>query len=117
MASSREIARQVGARVRYFRTQRGMSQEKLALECGMNAAFLGHVERGLRCPTVYTLQRICDGLQINIAELFLSELDGDAPGASSIRHVEELMSGLTPQQAKRVARLVDDAAALLQEDA
>ena len=63
MAESKAIAQQVGARIRQLRTERGMSLEKLALECGMNPAFLGHVERGLRCPTVYTLARVCGAWQ------------------------------------------------------
>ena len=72
MAESKAIAQQVGARIRQLRTERGMSLEKLALECGMNPAFLGHVERGLRCPTVYTLARVCSGLGVSLAELFLA---------------------------------------------
>ena len=52
MAESTQIAQEIGAKIRYLRLKRGMSQETLALNCDMNPAFLGHVERGMRCPTV-----------------------------------------------------------------
>lgn len=112
MAESKAIAQQVGARIRQLRTERGMSLEKLALECGMNPAFLGHVERGLRCPTVYTLARVCSGLGVSLAELFLAGPDQDT-GCAAIQHVTDQMRRLTPCQAKAVARLVDDALELL----
>lgn len=113
MAESKAIARQVGARIRQLRTERGMSLEKLALECGMNPAFLGHVERGLRCPTIYTLSRVCGGLGISLAELFLTEPDQEAGNAAAIQHVTDRMRELTPCQAQALARLVDEALDLM----
>lgn len=63
MADNTRLAREVGAKIKYLRQKRGLSQEALALSCDMNPAFLGHVERGMRSPTLNTLQRICDGLR------------------------------------------------------
>ena len=69
MADNTRLAREVGAKIKYLRQKRGLSQEALALSCDMNPAFLGHVERGMRSPTLNTLQRICDGLGITLTEL------------------------------------------------
>lgn len=115
MANSKELANAVGAKIRKLRRQKGLSLEKLALECDMNAAFLGHVERGLRCPTIYTLQRICNGLEISIAELFLLDCS-EAQNAASIQHINEKLSGLTPQQLTHVARMIDEIVSLLNEN-
>ncbi|MDE6034846.1 MAG: helix-turn-helix domain-containing protein [Ruminococcus sp.] len=60
----------VGERIRYHRLQRGMSQEKLALMAGINPAFLGHLERGLKSPTMTTLDKIIDALGLNYSEFF-----------------------------------------------
>ncbi|MCM1315793.1 MAG: helix-turn-helix domain-containing protein [Prevotella sp.] len=60
----------VGERIRYHRLQRGMSQEKLALLAGINPAFLGHLERGLKSPTMTTLDKIIDALGLNYSEFF-----------------------------------------------
>ena len=50
MAENNHLAREVGAKIKYLRQKRGLSQEALALSCDMNPAFLGHVERGMRSP-------------------------------------------------------------------
>ena len=60
----------VGERIRYHRLQRGMSQEKLALLAGINSAFLGHLERGLKSPTFTTLDKIVEALELNYSEFF-----------------------------------------------
>lgn len=60
----------VGERIRYHRLQRGMSQEKLALLAGINPAFLGHLERGLKSPTFTTLDKIMEALGLNYSEFF-----------------------------------------------
>ncbi|MCM1507934.1 MAG: helix-turn-helix domain-containing protein [Ruminococcus flavefaciens] len=60
----------VGERIRYHRLQRGMSQEKLALLAGINPAFLGHLERGLKSPTLTTLDKIVEALGLNYSEFF-----------------------------------------------
>ena len=46
-----------------------MSQENLALISGIHPDFLGKMERGERCPSVDTLNRVCDGLKISMSQL------------------------------------------------
>lgn len=120
MAESTQIAQEIGAKIRYLRLKRGMSQETLALNCDMNPAFLGHVERGMRCPTVNTLQRICNGLGITLAELILTQSDEEQisndPRDASIQHILDVMSHLTPAQAERMAAIVENAYRLLDEE-
>lgn len=116
MEEGKEIlSKQIGAKVRSFRQNQGLSLEKLALECDMNAAFLGHVERGMRCPTIYTLQRICDGLHIDLAELFLDITTEDMPNQAAIHHVCTVMTSLSAEQAKQISNIVDAAVALLEK--
>lgn len=66
----------VGPVIARFRKLRGWSQEDLALEAEINTAYLGHLERGLKSPTVTTLKKITDALEITLAEFFYS-IDGD----------------------------------------
>ena len=120
MAESTQIAQEIGAKIRYLRLKRGMSQETVALNCDMNPAFLGHVERGMRCPTVNTLQRICNGLDITLTELILTqsgeEQTPDDPRNASVQHVLDVMSHLTPTQAERMAAIVENAHRLLDDE-
>ena len=63
----------VGERIKYFRTKSGLSQENLALQAEINPAFLGHLERGLKNPTIKTLEKITCALGISLAE-FLNQI-------------------------------------------
>lgn len=63
----------IGERIRYFRHLRGWSQEQLALRAGLNTAFLGHLERGLKSPTVRTVEKIANALEITLGELFADD--------------------------------------------
>ena len=61
---------QLGMRIRYLRKQKGMSQEDLALDCGINKNYLSDLERGTRNPTVIVLEKIANALDINLSTLF-----------------------------------------------
>ena len=65
----------VGERIRYHRLKCGMSQEKLALAAGINPAFLGHLERGLKSPTMTTLDKIVSTLGLSYSEFFDDSVD------------------------------------------
>lgn len=64
----------IGERIKYFRVKKGLSQEKLALISGLNPAFIGHLERGLKSPTITTLDKIIEALNVTYAEFF-SDID------------------------------------------
>lgn len=57
-------------KIKYFRTKQGLSQEKLALKAGINPAFLGHLERGLKSPTMTTLDKIIEALNVSYSQFF-----------------------------------------------
>jgi len=53
-----------------LRTQRGWSQEALALEAGVDRTFVAHVERHKRNISVDNIERIALALGVRISELF-----------------------------------------------
>lgn len=64
-----DIRRRVGLNVRKFREKIGWSQEDLALECGLHRTYISGIERGVRNPTVTSLERIAQTLEIEPSEL------------------------------------------------
>ena len=56
--------------MRELRQARGMSQEQTAHIAEITPAYLGQVERGARNITVYTLAKVCDALDVSLAEFF-----------------------------------------------
>lgn len=59
----------VGNRIKELRAERNMSREDLALLLGADIPTLSKVERGIKPPTVYLLNRICVAFDISLYEL------------------------------------------------
>lgn len=99
----------VGERIRYYRTLRGMSQEMLALEANINTAFVGHLERGLKSPTVTTLEKITNALGISLEELFSENLSKKGRydrKQAAMDHVEFMFRSLSGEEAEQMAEIV-----------
>ena len=65
------INTQLGMRIRYLRKQKGMSQEDLALESGVNKNYLSDLERGERNPTLKVLDKLASSLGVTLSELLM----------------------------------------------
>jgi transcriptional regulator with XRE-family HTH domain len=59
-----------GEAIREMRKQRGISQESLALMCGLDRTYISGIERGVRNPSLTNILRIAAALQVAPAELF-----------------------------------------------
>jgi len=70
VTNSSNIYNQIGKNIANFRQKKGFTQEKLALNAGLNRAYIGYIERGERKPTVTTLAKIAKTLNIKLYKLF-----------------------------------------------
>lgn len=61
----------VGALVRRLRTEAGLSQEEFAHSCGLHRTYMGAIERGEKCITITTAEKLCRALQIPLSQFFL----------------------------------------------
>jgi len=61
-----------GEAVRRTRKQRGISQESLALACGLDRTYISGIERGARNPSLTNVFKIAAALEADPAELFVS---------------------------------------------
>lgn len=60
----------LGRRIRALRKSKGLTQQELGAECGINYKYVGAIERGEENPSLSILQRISQGLGVEILELF-----------------------------------------------
>lgn len=56
--------------IRRLRKQKGWSQEKLAFEADIHRVFMGRIERCEQSPSLSTLEKIANALNISIRDLF-----------------------------------------------
>lgn len=65
-----KVYKKLGKRLNQVRIQRGLTQEKLAFDAGLNRAYIGYIERGERKPSIETMAKIAKVLGIELYELF-----------------------------------------------
>ncbi len=82
-----DISAAIGKRIRTFRNAQGISLEELSFKADLNAAHLGQIERGLRNPTIETLNRIATALDISFYELIgsVEEVPQKQPETNEIK--------------------------------
>lgn len=60
----------VGANIRHFRKERGLTQEQLAHNANLDLRYLGGIERGEHNPTVAVLGCLAEALDVHPADFF-----------------------------------------------
>ena len=69
-----KLQKEVGARIRKIREEKGISHEELAISIGKLRTALYRIEAGGVNPSIYTLRQIAGGLGVKLEEL-LKELN------------------------------------------
>ena len=68
-----DVVQLLGANVRRYRKLKGMTQEQLALEVGMERSYISDLERGTRNPSVRALGRLAEALSVSPMQLLETE--------------------------------------------
>ena len=68
------IKKRFGERLRALRMAAGVSQEGLALICGLDRTYIGGIERGERNVALVNIVRIARGLEVS-PQVFFAEAD------------------------------------------
>lgn len=66
------VSRKVGKNIKKIRKKKGLTQEELALEAGLNRAYIGYIERGKRNPSTETVAKIAKVLKVSLSKIFES---------------------------------------------
>ncbi|HNX28012.1 MAG TPA: helix-turn-helix transcriptional regulator [Syntrophomonadaceae bacterium] len=85
----------VGARLRFYREERGLSISELGRQAGLSAAHLSEIERSLATPSLKTLEKISQVLDIPTGSLLPADLDETL--GQKVRRLREAM-GITQKE-------------------
>ena len=66
------IQKDFGLRIKQIREKKNLSQEKFALSIGMDRTYYASVESGKRNISLVNIERIANGLEISISDLFIN---------------------------------------------
>jgi transcriptional regulator with XRE-family HTH domain len=104
------VAMNIGATIRTYRLQKGMSQGDIEKRTGLLRCYLSRVENGHTVPSLETLQKIAGALDLQLAQFFSDETVSRE--MSSLRLSEEEIRFLTQIQ-RYSARLSENDRKLL----
>ena len=69
---------EIAEKLRYFRSQRGLSQEQLAERAGIHVNTIRKYELGYRKRKIEQLKKIAGGLEISVIEFLDIEIENEA---------------------------------------
>jgi transcriptional regulator with XRE-family HTH domain len=73
MLSDKELQRNFGKRLRYFRRDRDLTQEQLAELVDLSVNFISMLEKGEAAPSFDTIAKLTNALKVDVGELFKFE--------------------------------------------
>jgi transcriptional regulator with XRE-family HTH domain len=108
------LARQLGRRIASLRTERGLTQEGLAWDAGLESkGYLSRIESGQRLPSLTVLERLARELEVEPRDLLLfPEADDIAAAMEAVRRdgeafarrVIEIRAGASPSRRQQRPR-------------
>lgn len=100
-----EISKFIGQRIRNYRTQKKLSQEKLAELSGCHPTYIGQLERGEKNATLESIEKVATALDVPLSKLF--EKLGDEGSNDSIPlKCYEFLSAKTKKEQEQLYRIL-----------
>lgn len=65
----KRISKKIGNAIKFYRNKLNLSQEELADKVGIDRTYIGALEQGVKCASVYCLYTISKELNIELKEL------------------------------------------------
>ena len=94
----------IGRRIRQYRLAYGLSQEVLSERSDVTPAHFSHIERGNTKPSLPTLIRIANALEITIDDLLCDNVEKSRH--VRVRDVDRLLEDCTPQEIKALTEIL-----------
>ncbi len=93
----------LGIRIRQARKERHVTQEQLGELCELSTAHIGHIERGTRIPSIDTLFRIAQALDVSMDYLIF---DSIAPDENLFTTINSILQGKDKRKVKTFMTIV-----------
>lgn len=94
----------IGRRIRQYRLEEKLSQEVLSEMSGVTPAHFSHIERGNTKPSLPTLIRIANALNVSIDDLLCDNVEKSRH--VRIRDVDRLLEDCTQQEIRALTEIL-----------
>jgi len=75
--ANRETVEHIGERIRQLRESRRMTQSQLQMRSKVSRSYLSRIESGQMTPSLGTLEKISEALNVGLNRFFIPESDGE----------------------------------------
>lgn len=100
-----EISKFIGQRIRNYRTQKKLSQEKLAELSGCHPTYIGQLERGEKNATLESIEKVATALDVPLSTLF-EKLGDESSNESIPLKCYEFLSAKTKKEQEQLYRIL-----------
>ena len=66
----KQLAEKIGVAIKHYRSNKNISQEKLAETIGADRTYISALEKGKKIASVYCLYQLSRELEVNLKDLF-----------------------------------------------
>lgn len=94
----------IGHRIRKYRIEHGLSQEALSEAADVTPAHFSHIERGNTKPSLPTLIRIANALNVSIDDLLCDNVERSRH--VRIKDVDRLLEDCTQQEIRALTEIM-----------
>ena len=101
-----EIAKSIGQRIRNYRNQLGLSQEKLAELSGCHPTYIGQIERGEKNATLESIEKISSALNVSLSKLFEKLDTADKTDRNIPLECYEFLSAKAPEEQEQLFNIL-----------
>ncbi len=103
----KELYAAVGKRIREIRHLKSLTIQQLANAISVDPSFLGQIERGVGIPSINTLAKLADFLEIPLKDLFDF---GDHKGASDflVREATTILKRRSKKDRERAVKILKE---------
>lgn len=102
-----KVAQNLGCRIRTYRLKKGISQEELAFKSSLSTTYLGQIERAEKSPTVETLDKVANALDVSIYDLFLfDEKIEDDNNNATLNKITAQLSSMSQDEQTELLKII-----------
>ena len=91
-----------------------MTQQELAQAIGVNASYIGPLEKGIKCPSVAVLEKLSGILGQPVFSFFLEETAEESTDSCALR-VSAILASHTPDERRFLVNMAEEMSVLLRK--
>lgn len=97
----------LGKHIRKYRKQKNYTLEQLAEKLDVSTTFIGQIERAKGIPSLETLVKIANVLEVSTDSLLFGDLNKESGNSHFVKRIEELTETFTSKEKELLLKNIE----------